>query len=101
MRIKATANPQGLLMLHLSAIMQRMKPSLEEWGKDGKIRADDLINLFSGTTGGLVISGRYDGQIERGSAFLPFNYERAISLIRQIRATMQEDHANQAGETDE
>src|SRR6185436_15425939 len=56
MRQLARPGTQGVLMVNLAAIMQRLEPDLHKWLKDAPIGPDDLMNLFGGPNTGLVAS---------------------------------------------
>lgn len=72
---------QSLLFVNLHRIMKAMAPSIEANMKDGPISADDLTNLFGDEMTGLVVSGKFDGEVAVGRMMLPLDFERLIGLI--------------------
>ncbi len=82
MRQMARPGTQGILMVNLAAIMGRVEPYLKDWMKDESVIADDIVHVFGAPNTGLVASGNFDGQVERGSLFLPLDYDRLARLIK-------------------
>lgn len=71
---------QSLLFVNLHRIMKALEPKIEENMKDGPISAEDLTNLFGDEMTGLVVSGKFDGDLAVGRMLLPLNFERLIEL---------------------
>src|SRR5205085_6247042 len=84
MRDHVVPGAQVIFMMNLTAILERMEASLKDAFPQSHMDKDDLIHLFGGSDNGLVISGRYDGQTQRGAMFLPLDYERLIRVIGAV-----------------
>lgn len=85
MRDRVVPGAQVVFMMNLTSILERMQSSLKETFPNSHMDQDDLIHLFGGSDNGLVMSGRYDGQTQRGAMFLPLDYERLVRIIGGVR----------------
>jgi GMP synthase (glutamine-hydrolysing) A subunit len=75
------AGSQGVLLVNLRRIMLAVEPTLTETMKGAPFQASDLTGLFGDGLTPLVASGKFDGKLGSGRLLLPFDFEKAITLI--------------------
>ena len=75
------AGSQGVLLVNLRRIMLAVEPTLTEAMPGAPFQASDLTGLFGDGLTPLVASGKFDGKLGSGRLLLPFDFEKAITLI--------------------
>jgi hypothetical protein len=90
MRAQAVAGAQSVMMVDLRRILEELRPMLEDSLSNGPIKAEDILGMF-GESGGLVVSGRYDGDVALCRLLLPLNFENVVRVVGEL-IRMAEPH---------
>lgn len=85
MTAKVDHGAQGVWMMALPRILEVFRPQIEKsLGTDSDSR-EDFLQLFGAMESGLVASGRVEGDVARGTLFLPLDFDHMASLIHRLK----------------
>jgi hypothetical protein len=81
MKSRVVEGSQTIGLVDVRRILEVLRPMIEEGLREGPVSADDILNLVGDGQAGIVMSGKYDGEVGTGRVLIPLDFDRVISLF--------------------